>query len=328
MMRAPSFWWRARPSLLAHILSPLGALYGGVAQRRMEGPGQAASIPVICIGNPVAGGAGKTPAAIEVARLLLLAGKEPVFLTRGYGGAVRGPERVNPKHHTAKDVGDEALLLARTAPCVVAANRIAGAALAAKHGDVIVMDDGFQNPSLAKDMSFLVVDSTAGIGNGLCIPAGPLRAPLDPQLKRADALIVVGDDSAADWLKRRKKPRVLRARLVPDAKAAAHLKGKRVLAFAGIGRPQKFAGTLKGLGADVVRLMEFPDHHVFTAKDARLLVEEAKREGLILVTTEKDRARLAGGALRELAAKAMALPVRLAFDEPKTVTAGLKKLFG
>jgi tetraacyldisaccharide 4'-kinase len=177
-------------------------------------------------------------------------------------------------------------------------------------------------------MSFLVVDSTAGIGNGLCIPAGPLRAPLDPQLKRADALIVVGDDSAADWLKRRKKPRVLRARLVPDAKAAAHLKGKRVLAFAGIGRPQKFAGTLKGLGADVVRLMEFPDHHVFTAKDARLLVEEAKREGLILVTTEKDRARLAGGALRELAAKAMALPVRLAFDEPKTVTAGLKKLFG
>ena len=323
MMRAPSFWWRAKPSLLAHILSPFGAFYGGIAQYRMERAGQAASIPVICVGNPVAGGAGKTPAAIEIARLLILAGKKPVFLTRGYGGALRGPEKVDVRHHSAGDVGDEALLLAKIAPCIVSADRVKGAALAAKHGNAVVMDDGFQNPSLAKDMVFLVIDSSAGVGNGLCIPAGPLRAPLDPQLERADAVIVVGDERGADWLKKRKKPRVLRARLVPDAKAAAHLKGKRVLAFAGIGRPQKFAGTLKGLGADVVSLTEFPDHHVFTAADQRRLLDKAAREGLVLVTTEKDRARLKG----ELAERAIALPVRLAFDEPKLVSAALKTLF-
>lgn len=326
-MRAPGFWWRMPPSFTALLLAPFGWIYGGIARRRMEKPGQRASIPVICIGNLVAGGAGKTPAAIEVARLLIIAGKNPVFLTRGYGGREQGPLAVDPAHHAAAIVGDEPLLLARTAPCVVAKDRVAGARLAATLGDVIVMDDGFQNPSLGKNLSFLVVDSDAGIGNGLCIPAGPLRAPLEPQLRRADAVILVGDGESANWLKVRKRPSVLHARLVPDTKAAGDLKGKRVLAFAGIARPQKFAGTLKGLGADVVRLAGFPDHHIFTANEARDLIEEARRGKLLLVTTEKDRARLAGAALKELREAAITVPVRMAFDKPKMLTAGLAKLW-
>ncbi len=326
-MRAPGFWWRTPPSFTARLLAPLGWVYGSIARRRMEGQGEIASIPVICVGNLVTGGAGKTPAAIEIARLLVLAGRKPVFLTRGYGGGERGPLAVDPARHAVADVGDEPLLLVRTAPCVVAKDRAAGARLAATLGDVIVMDDGFQNPSLRKNLSFLVVDSEVGIGNGLCMPAGPLRAPLEPQLRRADAVIVVGDGEAANRLTARKRPPVLRARLVPDTKATGGLKGKRVLAFAGIGRPQKFAGTLKGLGADVVRLADFPDHHVFTASEARDLLEEARRGKLLLVTTEKDKARLAGAALKELREATIAVPVRMAFDKPKMLTAGLARLW-
>jgi tetraacyldisaccharide 4'-kinase len=158
-MRAPYFWWRPAPSLLARILAPLGSVYGARTLARMERAGAKASVPVICIGNLVAGGAGKTPVAIEIARLLMLDRRKPVFLTRGYGGRLKGPVRVDPKKHTARDVGDEPLLLARTAPCVIARDRVAGAALAASLGDVVVMDDGFQNPSLIKDVSLLVVDS-------------------------------------------------------------------------------------------------------------------------------------------------------------------------
>jgi tetraacyldisaccharide 4'-kinase len=327
-MRAPDFWWRQPPSLLARLLEPLGDIYGARTLARMARPGVSASIPVVCVGNPIAGGAGKTPAAIEIARLLLLAKRKPVFLTRGYGGRLKGPVRVDSKKHTARDVGDEPLLLARSGPCIVARDRAAGAELAAGFGDVIVMDDGFQNPSINKDLALLVIDSDQGIGNGLCIPAGPLRAPVEEQLARADAVVVIGEGRAAGFLARRKKPPVLAARLVPDAKAAAALKGRRVLAYAGIGRPQKFAGTLKALGAEVVRLAAFPDHHVFTAADAKALLAEARRDNLTLVTTEKDVARLSGPDLKPLAEKSFALPVRLAFDNPKLVTAGLKKLFG
>jgi tetraacyldisaccharide 4'-kinase len=327
-MRAPDFWWRPEPSLVARLLQPVGALYGARTLQRMTQRGQSASVPVICIGNPIAGGAGKTPAAIEIARLLALAGKKPVFLTRGYGGRLKGPVRVDPDEHTARDVGDEPLLLSMSAPCVVAHERVAGAEFAARLGDVIVMDDGFQNPSLRKDMALLVIDSDQGIGNGLCVPAGPLRAPLDEQLARADAVILVGEGKAASFLSRRKKPPVLGARLVPDAEAAGALKGRRVLAFAGIGHPQKFSATLKALGADVVRLVPFPDHHVFTVRQARALLDDAAREDLMLVTTEKDFVRLSGPELKWLADKSRALPVRLVFDAPKLVTEGLKKLFG
>jgi tetraacyldisaccharide 4'-kinase len=327
-MRAPDFWWHKPPSLLARLLAPFGAFYGRRTLARMAQTGMSASIPVVCVGNLIAGGAGKTPAAIEIARLLVSAKRKPVFLTRGYGGRLKGPVQVDLKKHTARDVGDEPLLLARSGPCIVARDRVAGAGLAARLGDVIVMDDGFQNPSLKKDMALLVIDGEQGVGNGLCIPAGPLRAPVEEQLKHADAVVVVGEGKAAGFLARRKKPPVLAARLVPDAKVAGVLKGKRVLAYAGIGRPQKFAGTLKALGADVVRLVAFPDHHVFNAMDAEALLAEAKRDNLTLVTTEKDMARLSDPDLKALAQKSHALPVRLVFDDPKLFTAALKKVFG
>jgi tetraacyldisaccharide 4'-kinase len=326
-MRAPDFWWRATPSLPAHILTPLGALWGAVARRRLAMAGEGTSIPVICVGNPVAGGAGKTPAALEIARLLMAAGSRPVFLTRGYGGTLPGPMHVDPALHSSREVGDEPLLLARTAPCVVAHDRVAGAKLAAAFGDVIVMDDGFQNPSLAKNLALLVVDAAMGTGNGLCIPAGPLRAPLDAQLACAHAVVLVGEGGAGGVFTRQKKIPVFRAGILPEAACAADLKNCRVLAFAGIGRPKKFAETLTSLGADVVRLVEFPDHHAFTAGEARALLAEAKRDGLMLVTTEKDHVRLADPALSELARAARALPVRLAFNNAKEMTAFLSKLF-
>jgi tetraacyldisaccharide 4'-kinase len=327
MIRAPNFWWRARPSLLAHILSPFGALWGWIAQRRMERRGQSASVPVICIGNPVAGGAGKTPAAIEIARLLALSGRKPVFLSRGYGGSLPGPVQVDIARHIAREVGDEPLLLARIAPCVVARDRVAGSRLAADLGDVIVMDDGFQNPSLHKDLPILVVDGAMGAGNGLCIPAGPLRAPLNMQFARAKALIVIGEGAAGEKLTRHQSFPLFRARLVPDTNVSVDLKGRRVLAFAGIGRPQKFADTLKEIGADVVELRAFADHHAFTAHDASKLIADAKARGLILVTTEKDGVRLTGPALKELAENVRTVPVRLAFDDTEAVAALLTRLF-
>jgi tetraacyldisaccharide 4'-kinase len=327
-MRAPDFWWQQPPSFLAKLLQPLGAFYGARTLKRMAQPGASASIPVICVGNPIAGGAGKTPTAIEIVRLLVLAKKKPVFLTRGYGGRLKGPVQVDLKTHTARDVGDEPLLLAQSGPCVVARDRVAGAALAASLGNVILMDDGFQNPSLRKDLALLVIDSEQGVGNGLCLPAGPLRAPVNEQLAYADAVIAIGEGKAAGFLSRRKKPEILRARLVPEAKAAKALKGKRVLAYAGIGRPQKFSATLTELGADVVRLVAFPDHHVFNAMDAQALIAEAARGKLTLVTTEKDFVRLTGPDLMPLAEKSRVLPVRLVFDDPKRIAARLKKLFG
>ena len=195
-MKAPRFWWE-KPGAMAALLAPFAALYGSIAARRLKQEGARAGIPVICVGNPTVGGAGKTPAAMAIARFLIDAGERPYFLTRGYGGRLAGPLVVEAGH-TAVQVGDEPLLLARVAPTVVAANRVAGAELAREKGaSVIVMDDGFQNPSLAKDFSILVIDGARGIGNGRVLPAGPLRAPLAPQLDRADAILIVGDETGA-----------------------------------------------------------------------------------------------------------------------------------
>jgi tetraacyldisaccharide 4'-kinase len=204
---------------------------------------------------------------------------------------------------------------------------VAGAKLAAGLGDVIVMDDGFQNPKLKKDLALLVVDAAVGVGNGLCIPAGPLRAPLDAQLARAHAIILVGQGDAAAVFTRQKKIPVFRAAIVPDGKSTKELRGRRVLAFAGIGRPQKFADTLKSLGAHVERLAVFPDHHAFTAQDARTLLAEARRDGLLLVTTEKDHARLSEPALVDLAKMARAIPVHFEFANAKEMKARLSRVF-
>src|SRR4051812_5054707 len=190
-MKAPRFWWD-KPGAMAALLAPIASLYGAVAARRLSEAGARAGTPVICVGNLTVGGAGKTPAAMAIARLLIEAGEQPYFLTRGYGGRLAGPVVVETGH-SAVQVGDEPLLLARVAPTIVAANRVAGAKLAREKGaSVVVMDDGFQNPSLVKDLSILMIDGGRGIGNGRVLPAGPLRVPLEPQLDRADAILFVG----------------------------------------------------------------------------------------------------------------------------------------
>src|SRR5262245_32184697 len=244
-MREPSFWWRDR-AMAARLLAPAGAIYGAVAQMRLQRRGHRASAPVVCIGNLTLGGAGKTPVALATADMLKKAGEQPVFLTRGYGGTFTGPVQVEAASHTAAEVGDEALLLARVAPTILARNRVAGAAMAPRHG-VIVMDDGFQNPALRKDISVLVVDERRGVGNGKVFPAGPLRAPLAVQMARAQAVILVGTPSRGDGVThaaRKHDLLVLRAHLRADQGLVAALGRGRALAFAGIADPQKFFATL------------------------------------------------------------------------------------
>jgi tetraacyldisaccharide 4'-kinase len=313
-------WWRPGGRAPA-LLAPLAALYGAVAGRRLARRGARAAVPVVCIGNLTVGGAGKTPAAMTVVRMLADAGETPVLLSRGYGGTCPGPLRVDPARHRAEDVGDEPLLLAGVAATIVARDRVKGAAAAAAAGaSVIVMDDGFQNPSLEKDCSVLVLDARRGIGNGRMIPAGPMRAPLDAQLGRAAALVVVGASSGAAAVVAKARTRglpVFRAHIVPDADVSAALARTPVLAFAGIGDPEKLFATLAAAGVTVATTRSFPDHHRYTGAQARALCEDAERMGLTLVTTEKDLARIQGEQeLAGLAARARALPVTLALDDP------------
>jgi tetraacyldisaccharide 4'-kinase len=244
-----------------------------------------------------------------------------VFLSRGYGGSNRGPVVVELGRHRASEIGDEPLLLARAFPTVVARDRVAGAALAAEYeASILVLDDGFQNPDLEKDLSVLVVDGTYGIGNGAVFPAGPLRAPLDAQVERAQLVVQVGEGSAADAVLKRANAKgvpTLAARLVPDRRVAASLAGRKVLAFAGIGHPEKFFATLKGIGADVVDARPFPDHHHYSGREAKEILASAKARGLQPLTTEKDLARMQGDpSLDELAAAARTLPVQMEFADP------------
>ncbi|KJC58303.1 tetraacyldisaccharide 4'-kinase [Bradyrhizobium sp. LTSPM299] len=296
-MREPAFWHRPS-SWTSQLLRPLAALYGAVAAQRLQRVGVDAGIPVLCVGNYHVGGAGKTPTVLALAKLLRELEERPVVLSRGYGGRLRGPVKVDLDRHTASDVGDEPLMMAAGLPVVISRDRAEGVALARSQGaSVILMDDGFQNPAVVKDASLIVIDGTRGLGNGRVIPAGPLRAPLRPQLERTDALIVVGEGPAAQKvaaeIAARGKP-VLSAHLKPDETSLAALRGKRVLAFAGIGDPVRFFNTLRASGLEVVRGKAFADHHAFTKGEIEDLVTEAARDGLTLVTTEKDLARLRG----------------------------------
>ena len=298
---------------------PLGAIYGVIASHRLQREGFDAGIPVLCVGNYHVGGAGKTPAVLALVKLLRELGETPVVLSRGYGGQLRGPIKVDPERHVAGDVGDEPLMLARTVPVVVARDRIEGVALARSQGaSVILMDDGFQNPAIAKNASLIVIDGARGLGNACVFPAGPLRAPLSPQLERTDALIVVGDGSAAEAVAAavaaRGKP-VLKAQVRADEASVAALRGKRVLAFAGIGDPIRFFNTLRSSGIEVVRERAFADHHPFSRGDIETLSAEARRDALTLVTTEKDLARLRGrGGLPDGAREIVPFAVTLEFD--------------
>jgi tetraacyldisaccharide 4'-kinase len=295
-MRSPDFWWKPAPTILADLLRPPSLVYGTVAGRRMARTGEGAAVPVICVGNLTVGGAGKTPTALMLAGLLRAAGMAPVFLSRGYGGRLSGPVRVEAEHG-AQDVGDEPLLLARAAPTIVSRDRPAGARLAVEAGaGIIIMDDGLQNPSLRKDFALAVVDGTTGIGNGLVLPAGPLRAPLRWQWPAVDAVLVIGEGAAGERLAGHAAAAgktVFHGTLVPDSGDAARLRGEAVLAFAGIGRPAKFRETLESAcGAIVKDLRAFSDHHLFSHAELSALQREAKERGLRLVTTEKDVARI------------------------------------
>ena len=316
-MREPGFWWR-RPGLVSSLLAPLGLAYGSIAARRMNKRGALAGIPIICVGNFTLGGTGKTPTALTLIALLRDLGATPFVLTRGYGGATEGPHRVDADEDSAAQVGDEALLLARAAPTVVARDRVLGAAFAKAMGaSVVVMDDGLQNPSLAKTLTIAVVDGRRGIGNGEVFPAGPLRAPLTAQMARCDALLVVGDGEGARSVVSRAGARpVLHGRLVPDAAAVTALRQRPVLAFAGIGDPDKFFATVEACGIEIARRRAFADHHRFNAEEAAELVMAAEHDALALLTTAKDHARMTGDpALAALAAKAHVLPVTMVVEE-------------
>ncbi len=320
-MRAPEFW--SESGALARLLTPLGAAYdlvGGLRQTLAKPVG--CGLPVICVGNLVAGGAGKTPVALALARRLEAAGRAVQFLTRGYGGRAAGPLRVDPACHDAAEVGDEALLLAAAAPTWLARDRAAGAQAAARDGaGVIVMDDGFQNPSLRKDLSLLVVDGGYGFGNGRVMPAGPLREASERALGRADAVVLLEADRTGMAQRLGARLPLLAARLVP-APGAPELAGRRVLAFAGIGRPGKFFATLTGLGAELAETRAFPDHYRYRPGDIEALLDRARALGAAPITTEKDRLRLPAS----LAAGIEVLPVEVAWQDPEALDGLLARL--
>jgi tetraacyldisaccharide 4'-kinase len=316
-LEPPRWWHGSSPAdrLKAALLTPAGWLFGAVSRGRFAlAKPYRSPLPVICVGNFTVGGAGKTPLALAVADIAHGMGQRPAFLTRGYGGGLAGPHRVAPERDSAADVGDEALLLARAAPTVVARARPAGAkAIEALGASLIIMDDGFQNPSLDKDVSIIAIDAGPGLGNGRVFPAGPLRAPLAFQRERASLAVLIGEGGGDIEAQLNGGPPLIRARL--ELNDGEWLRGARVAAFSGIGRPAKFFATLREGGAELVAADGFPDHHAFTEAEARALLRRANALGATLVTTEKDWVRIGGASavLAELKATARALPVKLVF---------------
>ena len=329
-MRAPAFWDNppARPGFAARLLSPLGALYAlGTARRLAGGPHLRVGVPVICLGNLTVGGTGKTPATIAMIEWLAARGVAAHVVSRGHGGRLTGPLRVEERRHQAGEVGDEPLLLSAFAPTWVARDRAAGAQAAVAAGaQVILLDDGFQNPALAQDLSIVVADARHGFGNALCLPAGPLREPVATGLARAGLLLTVGPDPAQaifdrTWGAAAKGLPRLRADLRP-LPMGMDWTGMRALAFAGIGRPEKFFATLAAEGVEIVRAEALDDHQPYTPALLARIEAEAQALGAQMVTTEKDAVRLPA-AFRP---KVLTLPVRLVLDDAAPLDAALSRL--
>jgi tetraacyldisaccharide 4'-kinase len=312
-MRAPEFWHEP-PGLVAGLLAPLGMAFHAASRlRRAITRPHRAPVPVICVGNLVAGGSGKTAVVLSLAGLLAARGVAVHVVSRGYGGRLPGPVQVDPARHDAAQVGDEPLLIAARAPCWVARDRAAGVRAAVESGaDAILLDDGFQNPSVAKDLTFIVVDSGYGFGNGQVIPAGPLRERIPAGLSRADAIVAIGDQVEPPGLDLA-PCRIFRAELRPVA--GERFAGERIIAFAGIGRPKKFFASLRAVGAVVIRQQPFPDHHPFRENEIARLRDLAARQRARLVTTAKDWIRLPLG-LRD---RIEVLEVEIRWRDPSAV---------
>ncbi|MHA1522789.1 MAG: tetraacyldisaccharide 4'-kinase [Alphaproteobacteria bacterium] len=333
IIRPPAFWAANAGGVWPLVLAPVAGVYSLVVKARFKVTrAVVAPVPVICVGNLVLGGGGKTPTALAVAaRLSALGLASPHFLTRGYGGRLKGPVTVGASHGAA-DIGDEPLLLARQAPTHVARHRPAGAALAVRAGaGAIIMDDGYQNPTLHKDLGLLVVDGAAGIGNGKVFPAGPLREPLASQMARCAALVVVGPGEAGSQvaaLARARAVPVMQGSLVP-APGAPDIAGREIICFSGIASPAKFHASLARAGGQVRAALDYGDHHMFTTRDSHEILALGERwPNALMLCTQKDLVRLSesndpGGKLR---ACARAFPVVMEFADPAGLDALLRAL--
>ena len=311
-LKPPRFWHDQHQRWQPGLLAPLGLLYGRATIWRMGQPGIAAPCPVVCIGNFTLGGAGKTPTAIWMARRLAALGHTPAILSRGYGARVREPIVVDPARHVAADVGDEPLLLARVAMTIVSPDRVASMRLAVGKGATcIILDDGLQNPSLAKDLVLAVIDGASGFGNGAVFPAGPLRAAVADQARFAHAVMLIGDGQAGEQAAARVGLPVINGHLAPDPLIAAQLAGRSVVALAGIGQPAKFVTTLQSCGVQVIGLQASGDHAVFSHATMAATLAQARAQNAMIVTTEKDAARMGGRWLPGIVERLVVLPVTL-----------------